>query len=124
MQTSSAFLQFEFALLILLSFVLPIRVYVVMYRKTSIARRTLVILALALIVMSGADFVLLQRLADVASQTPTHADDWIFSSQLSIALYLVPAIFTGIGMNLLTQVLITPLAAKAERCAESDKRAK
>ena len=47
---------------------------------------------------------LLQSLAAVAKNTPSLADDAVFISELSIALYVLPVVFGGIGVNLIREL--------------------
>ena len=65
--------------------------------------------AAVLIVMAGIDVYLLQALADLSRSTPNTLDDRLFLSGISIALYLLPAVFAGIGINLLSHILIDHL---------------
>jgi hypothetical protein len=51
----------------------------------------------------------------MAKLTPSLADDKIFVSEVSIALYLLPAMFGGIGINLLSHVLISHLYSAEKR---------
>jgi hypothetical protein len=67
-----------------------------------------------LIVLSGMDIYLLQSLSNMAKLSPSTFDDKIFSSELSVALYLLPAIFAGTGINVLPNILINHLI-EAER---------
>jgi len=41
-------------------------------------------------------------------------DNRLFSSELLVALYLLPALYAGTGINLISHILVTHLA-KAER---------
>jgi diguanylate cyclase (GGDEF)-like protein len=45
----------------------------------------------------------------MAKATGSLLDDKIFSGQLSLTLYLFPAVFAGLGVNLLTHVLVNHL---------------
>ena len=49
-----------------------------------------------------------------AKTTPSLADDAWFSSELTIALYLLPVVFGGIGVNLISHVLLHHLTAAEE----------
>jgi hypothetical protein len=59
-----------------------------------------------LVAKSGITIFLLQRLAVMAKSTPSLLDDWIFDSTLSVALYFVPILFAGVGVKMLSHVLI------------------
>ncbi|HUW50477.1 MAG TPA: hypothetical protein VMV75_05610 [Sulfuricella sp.] len=110
----SVFFKLEFFLLLACSIVIPIAIYIFLLRKRAISRRTILLFAVILIALSAADIFLLQSLAALAKTTLSTFDDKVFSSELSIALYLLPAVFAGIGLNLVSHVLIDHLD-KAER---------
>ncbi|MNV98981.1 hypothetical protein D3C71_1942950 [compost metagenome] len=65
--------------------------------------------------ISGVDVYLLQSLAAVAKNTPSLADDAVFISELSIALYILPVVFGGIGVNLISHVLLRHLTEAEKR---------
>jgi hypothetical protein len=106
----SAFIQLDFYLLIVFSIILPIGIYGFMMWKRSISRRSVLGLGVCLLAISGFTFFLLQRLAVVAKLSPNLYDDWIFSSEVSMALYLLPALFAGLGINMISHVLIQHLS--------------
>lgn len=88
---------------------LPVALYIFLFRRAAISRLSVAGYACLLIAMAGIDVYLLQTLADLARQTSSQLDDRIFVSELSVALYLLPAVFAGIGVNLLSHVLIDHL---------------
>lgn len=49
----------------------------------------------------------------IAKSSLSGADDQLFSSEVSLALYLLPALFAGIGVNIISHLLISHLE-KAE----------
>jgi hypothetical protein len=51
----------------------------------------------------------LRILADIAKHSPGVVDDRIFNSEMSAALYLLPALYAGTGINLVSHVLISHL---------------
>jgi hypothetical protein len=55
------------------------------------------------------DIYLLQSLSGLAKLSSSVFDDKIFSSQISVALYLLPAIFAGTGINVISHILINHL---------------
>jgi hypothetical protein len=107
--SDSVFVEGEFFLLIAFSIVLPIGTYVYMMRKRALSRATMVLLGSLLVGMSGVTVYLLQLLADMAKATTSMLDDRIFASQVALALYLVPLLFAGIGVNIISDVLIKHL---------------
>lgn len=117
----SAFLEVEFFLLIAFSFVIPCAVYVYLYSKKSISRLTVLFFAAGLIAMSGIDVVLLSLLRELAQRSSSVIDDKLFAGELRLALYLLPAVFAGTGVNLLSHVLIQHLT-KAEQMFDRKQR--
>jgi hypothetical protein len=107
--TTSVFAELTFWLLILFSVAAPTIIYGVLLRKRAVSRSTVLIFGLALVIIAGVDVYLLQRLAALAKHTSSLADDAVFVSELSVALYLLPALFGGIGINMVSHVLIRHL---------------
>ncbi len=106
---SSVFTQWAFWLLVAFSLVLPIGIYGALWRKRAISPNTVLFFGCALVVVAGVDVYLLQILATAARRTPSLADDTVFTSELYTALYLLPAMFGGIGVNIMSHVLIRHL---------------
>jgi hypothetical protein len=50
--------------------------------------------------------VIAQITCSLSQNHTINSERFIFSSELSMALYLLPAVFAGIGVNLLSHVLI------------------
>jgi len=107
----SIFLEFEFWALVAFSFVFPLAILIGLLAKRTIARSAVLLFGVLLVIMSGVDFVLLRRLAAMATNSPSIFRDPGFGSELSIALYLLPVVFAGIGTNLISHVLIQHLSA-------------
>ena len=103
---TTVFTEVEFWLLVFFSFLLPVCIYWALLTKRTIARLTVLVLGLALVGTAGIDVYLLQLLKSMAQLTASIADDAIFVSEVSVALYLLPALFGGIGINLVSHVLI------------------
>lgn len=110
----SYFLEFEFLALVAFSFVLPMAVLIWLSLKRTIARATVLLFGMLLIVLSGVDFVLLRELEASATRTRAAMGDPVLGSALSVALYLLPVVFAGIGANVVSHVLIEHLT-KAEK---------
>lgn len=110
----SIFIKTEFFLLVLFSLILPIAIYAYMMWKRAISRKTVLFLAIILIVLSGLDILLLQQLKGQAELSPSLIDNVMFSSEMSLALYLLPALFAGVGINVISHLLISHLS-QAER---------
>jgi len=77
--------------------------------KRVISRHTVLLFAVILIMLSGVDVFLLQRLKAMARLSTSLLDDTIFRSEISLALYLIPAVFAGIGVNMISHVLVSHL---------------
>lgn len=100
------FFETEFILLLLFSFVVPGTVYTLLYRATSVSRKTVLFFAICLVAIAGFDAALLSRLRDMAAVSASTFDDRLFLGELRIALYLLPVVFAGTGVNLISHVLI------------------
>jgi hypothetical protein len=105
----SAFAEIEFSLLIIFSIILPVGIYSYMMWKKAISRRSVLGFGVLLIAIAGISIYLLQRLNVIAKTSPSLLDDRIFASEVSIALYLLPLLFAGIGINLISDTLIRHL---------------
>lgn len=105
----TVFFELEFFLLIASSIVMPIGIYVFLLRTRAISRLTVLVFASILVALSGADVFLLKTLSNLAKVTLSLLDDKLFSSELSVALYILPVVFAGIGVNLVSHVLIAHL---------------
>ncbi|MBL0140521.1 MAG: hypothetical protein IPP91_00200 [Betaproteobacteria bacterium] len=119
--TDTVFFEMEFLLLVACSVLVPAAIYGYLYRKRAIARWTVLFFASTLIALSGVDVLLLQVLATMARATPSTYDDRLFNSEMALALYLLPAVFAGIGVNLISHVLIGHLA-DAEKTFDTEHR--
>ena len=115
----SVFVETEFFLLIFFTFVFPIGIYAYMMWKQSISRTTVLLFGILLIVISAVNIFLLQLLKMMAKNSLSPMDDLIFSSEVSVALYVIPAIFAGIGVNIISHILISHLN-DAEKKFERD----
>ena len=112
---SSVFVELRFWVLVTFSVVLPVVIYAVLLGRRAISRITVVLFGLALVLIAGLDVYLLQGLTKLARITPSLADDAVFVSELSIALYIFPVMFGGIGVNLVSHVLLRHLTEAEKR---------
>jgi hypothetical protein len=115
----SVFLEIEFVLLVVFSVILPIAIHAYMMWLSAISRKTVLLLGVILIAIAGVDVFLLQQLTELAKLSPSLIDDAVFVSELSVALYLLPALFAGIGINMVSHVLINHLV-HAERAFDRE----
>lgn len=107
--STTVFTEARFWSLVVFSVVLPCTVYMALLAKRSISRVTVLLFGLALVAMAGVDVYLLQSLASTARLTASPADNAVFASEVSMALYLLPAMIGGIGVNMTSHVLIQHL---------------
>lgn len=113
------FTRLEFWLIILFSIVMPTGIYGGLLMRRAVSRASVLMFGVALVVLAGVDVYLLQVLATLSKQTPSLADDAVFVSELSIALYLLPAMFGGVGVNIISHVLVRHLI-EAEKTFERE----
>jgi hypothetical protein len=99
------YLEWEFGILVIFSFAVPTAMLVGMMRKRVFSRLTLIILGHVLVLLAGIDAICLQRLASKAKLSAGLVDDTVFTSEISIALYIIPMILAGIGINVVSHVL-------------------
>ena len=98
----SVFVELRFWVLVVFSVVLPAGIYAALLATRAISRMAVLGFGVALVLIAGVDVYLLQSLANVAKTTPSLADDAVFLSELSIALYVLPVVFGGIGSVMVT----------------------
>ena len=107
--SQSVFVELRFWALVAFSLVLPTGLYAALLATRSISRRAVLAFGLVLVLIAGVDVYLLQTLANVARGTRSLADDALFISEVRIALYVLPLMFGGIGVNLISHVLLRHL---------------
>jgi hypothetical protein len=119
---TSVFLEARFWFLMLGSVVLPFGIYAVLMLKRAISRSTVLLLGFALISIAGFDVYVLQKLSQAAMRSSSPLDDALFASEVSVALYLLPALFAGLGINVISHVLTRHLDAAERRFAEEQRQ--
>ena len=117
--SNSVFTEATFWFMVAISVVLPFGIYAVMISKEAISRWTVLTLGFVLVAIAAMNVYFLQHMATAAAVTPSLADDVLFVSELRVALYLLPALFAGIGINLISHVLTTHLTAAERRFSEA-----
>jgi hypothetical protein len=120
---ANVFAEVTFWLLIAFSLVIPAGIYWILLVKRAVSRGTVLLLGFTLVAIAGLDVYLLQHLARLAKVTPSLADDAAFVSEVSLALYLLPAMYAGIGVNVLSHVLIRHLGESESRFLEERRAA-
>lgn len=111
----SVFVELEFFLLIGLSLVLPAAMYGYMMWKRALSRWAIFGFGIGLLVLAGVNVVVLRRLAELTAHTPSLLDDRLFAGGISLALYLFPALFAGVGINIISHLLVSHLAEAEQR---------
>ena len=107
--SQSVFVELRFWALVVFSLVLPAGLYAGLLATRSISRGAVLAFGVVLVLVAGVDVYLLQTLASLARGTHSLADDALFLSELRIALYVLPLMFGGIGVNLISHVLLRHL---------------
>lgn len=117
----SVLIKFEFWALIVCSIIAPVVIFVVLMKKPSIARFSVAAFGLFLVLLAGTDVALLKSLMQSARLTTSLVDDLVFSSEYSLAFYLLPVFSASVGCNLISHVLIGHVQA-AERSHDKHPR--
>lgn len=112
---ATVFTQVRFWLLVLCSLIFPAAIFITLFVRREFSKRTVLAFGLMLIVLAGVDIFVLRALSLEAQATPSLADDIVFSSELSIALYIIPAAFGTFGLNMVSHVLMHYLKQKEAR---------
>jgi hypothetical protein len=116
----TVFVELRFWLLVLFSLVVPALIVWTCLTVHALSRNTVLLLGLLLVGIAGFDFYLLQALARMAQRTPSLADDAIFDSEVTVGLYVLPALLAGVGINVTSHVLIQHLTDAQRRFARKE----
>ena len=119
----SVFVELKFWLLVLFSLVAPVVMVWACLTVRAVSRHAVLSIGLLLVAISGFVFYLLQALASAALKTPSRADDAVFDSEVTVGLYVLPALLAGIGINVVSHVLIEHLTDAQRRFARTGKAA-
>ena len=111
----TVFVEVKFWLLVLFSLVAPIVIVWVCITIQAVSRGHLLTLGLVMVAIAGFDIYLLQALARMSRVTPSLADDAVFDSEITVGLYVLPALLAGVGVNLASHVLIQHLTDAQRR---------
>src|SRR5450755_322635 len=115
----SVFVELKFWLLVLFSLVAPMLIVWGCLTVRALSRNTVLVIGVVLVGIAGFDFYLLQALARAALRTPSLADDAIFDSEITVGLYVLPALLAGIGINITSHALIQHLTDAQRRFART-----
>jgi hypothetical protein len=116
--SNSVFAETKFWLMVVVSVVLPFGIYGILLAKRAISRTTVLLLGFSLVAIAGLDIYFLQSLAAAAKLTTSHVDDAIIGSEVAVALYLLPAMFGGLGVNVISHILVSHLVEAERRFIE------
>jgi hypothetical protein len=111
----SVFVEFEFWLLVMFSLVIPVAIIWICLTIRRVSRNHVLAVGLLLVTLAGIDIYLLQALKHRARETPSTADDVIFDSEITVGLYVLPALLAGIGVNIASHVVIQHLSDAQRR---------
>jgi len=111
----TVFVELQFWLLVLFSLIVPVAIVWTCLTARALSRLTVLAIGLSLVAMAGFDLYLLQVLSRMAKETPSTADDALFDSEITIGLYLLPALLAGVGVNVTSFVLIQHLTDAQQR---------
>jgi len=115
--SQSVFVEFEFWLLVMFSVVFPAAIIWVCLTIRKVSRNHVLALGLLLVAIAGVDIYLLQALKRRSQETPSTADDLVFNSEITVGLYVLPALLAGIGVNITSYVIIQHLSDAQRRFA-------
>jgi hypothetical protein len=114
---SSVFVEVEFWLLVLCSIIAPVAILWICLTIRKVSRHHILAVGLVLVTLAGVDIYLLQVLKRLAQATVSTADDLIFNSEITIGLYVLPALLAGLGVNIASHVIIEHLSDAQSRRA-------
>jgi hypothetical protein len=73
------------------------------------------LLGITLVAIAGFDVIFLHHTAVAARAALSPAQDIVFGSEISFALYLFPLMFGGIGVNIVSHVMVSRLISADQR---------
>jgi hypothetical protein len=112
--TGSVFVELRFWLLVVVSVVLPLALFLGLHKRRAISPRSVFWLGLTLVAIAATDVAMMRSLQLAAAQSPSHLDDFL-ASEVAVGLYLIPALFGGIGIDLISSVFRRHLEAAEHR---------
>lgn len=118
--SNMVFTEIRFWLLIIFSIILPLGIYGVLMAKRAISRLVVLFFGIVLIMIAGIDMYLLHSLAALIRRTAS-ADAAILVDEISFALYILPALFAGLGINVISHILVSHLVDAEERFKQEKK---
>ncbi len=119
--SSPVYTEIRFWLLIIFSIILPFAIYGVLLLKRAISPMIVLLFGFLLVVIAGIDIYLLHSLSASISSSAS-ADKAFLISEISLALYLLPALFAGVGINVVSHILVSHLVEAEERFKQDTAR--
>lgn len=113
-----------FWLMVVASFILPFVIYGVLLVRRTVSRLSVLAFGFVLIGIAGLDVHFLLMLQSTARLSVSTADDVLLRSEVSVALYILPAMFGGVGVNLISHLLVSHLVAAEKRFVEENPAAR
>jgi len=118
----SVFVEMKFWLLVLFSLVVPAGIVWICLTMRAVSRGTLLTVGLVMVALAGFDIYLLQALARMSRLTPSLADDAVFDSEITVGLYVLPALLAGVGVNITSHIVIQHLTDAQRRLVRRTRR--
>jgi hypothetical protein len=104
------FVEGEFFALVGLSVLIAAFIYHTIWSRRAASRAQALILGMSLIILAGVDVFLLRVLTSLARLSPSLFHDVVFDSELTLALYLLPTLFAGTGINIVSHLMVHTFA--------------
>jgi len=111
----TVFVELKFWLLVLFSVVVPVGMVWMCLTVQAVSRSSILAVGLAMVAIAGFDVYLLQALQRMSRLTPSLADDAVFDSEITVGLYVLPALLAGVGVNMTSHALIEHLTDAQRR---------
>ncbi|HYP84487.1 MAG TPA: hypothetical protein VES41_14085 [Variovorax sp.] len=102
--TGSVFVEMRFWALIFMTVVVPLALYLLLRHRRAVSRVTVLMLGLALVAIAAVDVWLLHGLQNAAVHNASKLDDFL-DSEVTVGLYLIPALFGGVGIDLVSTII-------------------
>ena len=102
--SGSVFVEVRFWLLVFITLVAPLAMYVLLRHQRAVSRASVLLLGLTLVVIAAVDVWLLHGLQAAAIKNLSRLDDFL-DSEVTLSLYLIPALFGGVGIDLVSTVI-------------------
>lgn len=118
--SNTVFTEIRFWLLIVFSIVLPFCIYGVLMVKRAISRLAVLLFGITLVMIAGVDVYLLHSFSAEIKRTSS-ADAALLVDEISFALYVLPALFAGVGINVVSHILVSHLVDAEERFKQEKK---